>query len=256
MSPLLTTFIIAIGLNLFIFIFAFKKQSDHFTDITYSLTFIILAVFSYLSYGASSELPKILLVVMVSLWAIRLGSYLFIRINKIGVDHRFDEMRPNWKRYIRFWVLQGTSVWLVSLPVIISLTSSMQIESLMTLQWVGFVIWLVGFLMETIADYQKYRFRNDKSNDGQFMQSGLFSVIQFPNYLGEMMVWIGVFAYAVPYLIGWDWVSILSPIWICTLLLFISGIPYLRRQSKKRYGHLQSFNSYTKNTPKLIPFIY
>lgn len=216
----------------------------------------MLLAISFFVLNDASGIPKIILLIMVLLWAIRLGTYLFFRIKRIGVDHRFDKMRPVWKRYIRFWILQGASIWIVALPYIIGLTQSAYAPALNTIQTIGMVIWIIGFNLESIADLQKYKFRNDPNNNGQFMDQGLFSVVQFPNYLGEMMCWIGIFIFVTPYLQGLQWLSIISPIWIMTLLLFISGIPYLVRQSKERYGHMESFQKYSTNTKKLIPFIY
>jgi len=255
MHPLLSTFLIAVVLNLVVFVFAFRKQTDHFTDFTYSLTFVLVAVFSFLQTDIR-DLSKIILLVLVISWAVRLGAYLFSRIKSIGVDHRFDEMRPVWYRYIGFWILQGTSVWLIATPFIIALSSNASFPKLNWVQYLGLALWLFGFLLESIADYQKSKFRSDSKNDGQFMASGLFSIVRYPNYLGEMLVWIGIFVFCIPYLSGLEWISVLSPLWIIVLLLFISGIPYLKKQSEKRYGHLAAYQTYKQNTKKLIPFVF
>jgi len=255
MHPVFVALTISVLLNLFVFIFAFRKQTDHFTDITYSATFILLAVWSFLQ-GDTSSLPRQILLAMILLWAFRLGGYLFTRIGRIGVDHRFDEMRPVWQRYIKFWILQGLSVWLVALPYVIALNSESAGAELLPVHLMGLAIWLIGLLLESIADAQKSRFRNNPKNEGKFMQSGLFSVLQYPNYLGEMLVWVGVFVYCIPFLQNLEWLSAISPIWIIVLLLFISGIPFLKRSSAKRYGHLESYQDYQKKTSKLIPFIY
>lgn len=255
MHPLLSTLLLSIGLNLFVFLFAYKKQSDHFTDFTYSLTFILVALLAFFSNDVRSA-PKLVLLFMIIIWAIRLGGYLASRIQRIGVDHRFDDMRPVWHRYIKFWILQGGSVWILATPFIIALSSGLDIQQLQGVQVAGVATWLIGFLLETIADFQKSKFRNNADNKGQFMQRGLFSIIQYPNYLGEILVWIGVFMFSTPYLNGIEWLSVVSPIWIMVLLLFISGIPYLVKSSERRYGHMKAYQLYKEKTRKLIPFIY
>jgi steroid 5-alpha reductase family enzyme len=259
MNYLLTTLAIAILLNLFVFVFAFKNQTDKLTDITYALTFIALALFGWYTSEGRMDVYKLTLLFMVGIWAFRLGSYLFFRVMIKGKDHRFDEFRHNFKRYLRFWVLQGLSVWLISIPFLIALGKpAEEVQNLEgnSIVMIGMLIWVVGFVIEAISDRQKFKFRLDQSNDGQFMNKGLFSIIRYPNYLGEMMVWIGIFITAVPLLVGLEWLSILSPLWICVLLLFISGIPFLERSNKKRYGHLESFQKYKAETSKLIPYIY
>lgn len=255
MSPILSTLLIAVCLNLVVFIFAYRHQTDHYTDFTYSLTFIVVAIFAFFQ-SEVQNLPKFVLLALVVVWALRLGGYLFSRIKSIGVDHRFDEMRPVWYRYIGFWILQGASVWIIATPFVVALSSETNFEKLLPVHLVGLLVWFVGLLLESIADFQKSRFRKDHKNDGQFMQSGLFSVLRYPNYLGEILIWIGIFIFATPCLVGIEWFSVISPLWIITLLLFISGIPYLQKQSEKRYGHLESYQSYKQSTKKLIPFLY
>lgn len=255
--PLVFALILAISLNLFVFIFAFKRQTDHYTDITYSATFILLAAYFYY-IGETDVLPRTLMFLMVLVWAVRLGTYLKLRIGKTKVDHRFDEMRPNFMRYLRFWIIQGTSVWVIAIPAVILLSKDASIFSteLPFLSALAVGLWVSGFLLQTIADYQKYTFRNDSKNDGMFMAKGFFNIIRFPAYLGEMLVWIGVFLFTVPYISGLEWLGIVSPLWIIGLLLFLSGIPMLEKQSEKRYGHLPAYQKYKKETSRLIPGVY
>ena len=258
-SIILISLVIAVVLNLVVFAFAFWQQTDKVTDLTYALTFALLAGYAWYTGEDRQSTYKMTLLFMVVIWAFRLGSYLFTRVLIKGKDHRFDEWRHNFLRFLRFWVLQGLSVWLVSLPFLIGLSKPAESVAAIEGHWLvitGMVMWVAGFLIESIADRQKFRFRLDKSNDGQFMSKGLFSVVRYPNYLGEMMVWVGVFLAVAPMMEGMEWLSIISPLWICTLLLFISGIPLLERSMKKRYGDQKNYQQYRKNTKKLIPYIY
>lgn len=254
---LLTSLLITIGFNWLIFIFAFKKQSDHFTDITYCLSFLLLASWGLLRIVDKSTFV-ILLWIMVALWSIRLGLYLLSRITRIGVDHRFDDIRSNSKRYFRFWTIQGISVWIVALPYIIGfLRGSLQsLEIIPNISILGLVFWIIGFLLESIGDFQKYSFRNDPKNEGKFISTGLFKYIRNPNYLGEILCWVGIFVYVSPVLQGWDWMAIISPIWITILLVFISGVPMLEKQMNLRYGQQPEYQAYQKRTYRLIYGIY
>tara|TARA_B100000497_G_scaffold126617_1_gene165952 strand:+ start:2505 stop:3287 length:783 start_codon:yes stop_codon:yes gene_type:complete len=258
-SPLLTGLGIAIGLNLFVFIFAFRNQTDKLTDITYAITFALLAGFFWYSADGANDAYKLSLMFMVVIWAIRLGSYLLFRVMIKGKDDRFDEWRNDIKRYLRFWVLQGCSVWILSIPFIIGLTKSTEeIELIQNNKIVmfGMALWMVGFFIEAMADRQKFKFRLNPANDGKFMNKGLFSIVRFPNYTGEILVWLGIFLTVVPLLKGLEWLSIISPIWIAFLLIGLSGIPFLERSNKKRYGDQKEFQDYKQNTKRLLPYIY
>ena len=88
------------------------------------------------------------------------------------------------------------------------------------------------------------------------MKKGLYSTVKYPNYLGEILCWIGVFTYAIPSFGGIEWLTIVSPLWIIVLLLYISGIPLLEKQYEKKYGNDPEFKKYQVKTRKLIPLIY
>lgn len=255
MHPLLIALCLSILINFIAFLIAYKKQTDHLTDATYSLTFIVLACY-FLFRNDSLSLMKVLLATLICVWAIRLGSYLFMRIRSMGVDKRFDEMRPHWNRYIKFWILQAVSVWIIAIPFILGLTYHEETTIIRFIQVLGLVIWLLGFIIETLADYQKSVFKNKAGNQNMFMSSGLFSIIKYPNYLGEIMVWVGIFIYVLPLLSGLEYLAIVSPVWIIVLLLFISGIPLLKKQADKKYGHLEAYQVYSSKTKKLLPFLY
>lgn len=259
MSLIWTSLAIALVLNLIVFLVAYEKQTDKLTDITYALTFIIIALYSWWAGEDDNGVYKITLLFMVLIWAVRLGSYLFVRVNIKGKDHRFDAFRNKFRRYLRFWILQGISIWIVSLPFIMGLSKSIaEINEIRGnfIVTLGMAVWIAGFLLESIADRQKFRFRLNPANEGKFMNRGLFNVIRYPNYLGEMLIWIGVFMSVIPLLRGLEWLSIISPLWICILLIFLSGIPFLERSNEKRYAHLKEFQIYKERTSKLIPFIY
>lgn len=258
MHPLVLALLISLAINIFFFIFAYNFQTDKLTDITYAATFALLAVYFWYIGDRPDQLFKWLLMLMTVIWAIRLGTYLLRRVIVKGRDHRFDSIRINFSRYLRFWMIQATSIWLISIPTIIGLgkKSALIPSGDHPFLWIGFGFWLIGFLLESIADAQKFSFRLNPENEGQFMDKGLFSIVRFPNYLGEMMVWIGVFIFVIPVLVTWEWLSILSPIWICFLLVGLTGIPTLERSNRKRYGHMPEFQEYKANTWKLIPYIY
>ncbi len=257
--PILLSLLVSIVFNILIFFIAFKKQTDKLTDITYASTFALIAITLLFWYGDAMHPYRLLLAAMPLLWAIRLGTYLLRRVFMKGKDHRFDVFRHIWWRFGRFFIIQGLSIWVIALPYIVALSSSAEQAELALRSIcvpIGASIFLLGFLIESIADAQKFKFRSNPANDGKFMAEGLFSIVRFPNYTGEIMVWAGVFIACIPVLQGMEWATIVSPIWIAGLLIGLSGIPFLERSNKKRYGHLEDFQKYKANTKKLIPGIF
>lgn len=253
---LTTTFTIILIVNLLAFGFAFKWQTDKLTDITYSLSFILAIGYSYVSSSDWSWVQMVIAAAIV-LWAIRLGGYLFWRVHKVGKDDRFDEMRPIWHSYIKFWILQTLSICVVVLPAIIALYKSLDGETVLNLATIGGLILIVsGWLLEAIADYQKSAFKSNTKGQTAFMKSGLYSIVRFPNYLGEILFWIGIFILAATYLDSWEYASIVSPIWIIVLLTRISGIPLLVQSHDIKYGDMTSYQEYKKSTAKLVPWVY
>lgn len=249
---LLESILTVVIINTIGLIWGYTQQSDKATDLFYSLSFATLT--SVLWFASADSLIHHFLLGMILLWSFRLGAYLFKRIHAMGEDTRFNEMRKQLIRFAGFWVLQAVSVLILSIPIIITYQKSdIPFGSIHIL---GIVIWALGLLIETIADQQKFTFRQNATNDGAFIQTGLWKHLQHPNYLGEILCWIGVFIGAVPSLVNWEWLAIISPIWIIFLLVFVSGIPLLQKASQKKYGHLKSYQTYQKNTPLLIPFLY
>lgn len=247
-ESILTVIIInAIGL-----IWGYTQQSDKATDLFYSLSFAALTI--VLWFTAADSLMHHLLLGMILLWSFRLGSYLFKRIHAMGKDDRFDKMRKQFIRFAGFWTLQALSVLILSIPIII-IYQKANIE-FGAVHLLGIGIWAVGLLIETLADQQKFAFRQNSANDGKFIQTGLWKQLQHPNYFGEILCWVGIFVCAIPSLENWEWLAIISPLWISFLLVFLSGIPLLQKASQKKYGALESYQTYQKNTPLLVPFLY
>ena len=118
---------------------------------------------------------------------------------------------------------------------------------------VGFLVWAVGFAIEVVADSQKSRFSANPDNKGKFIQTGLWSRSRHPNYFGEIMLWIGVAIIALPVLRGWQWVALISPVFVTLLLTRVSGVPLLEKKADKKWGGQADYESYKKRTPELIP---
>ncbi len=180
---------------------------------------------------------RIIVTAMVLVWGIRLASYLLLRIIKIGRDQRFNGIRENPLKFLLFWVFQILWVYIVSLPVIFTNSPSSRDDiGYGSVGYIGLVLFTVGFLTETIADLQKFFFRLNPSNKGKFCRSGLWKLSRHPNYLGEIVVWWGVFFACARSLQRARWIGIISPLFVTFILMFFTGIPPLERASDKKYG--------------------
>ena len=248
MTAIFISFLLITLVNILAYIWAFRNQSDHLTDISYSACFIAVAVYFFLSYS-NIEPARIILLSMVSLWAIRLGGFLFYRIYKMGRDTRFDEFRSSKSGFLKFWLLQSISIWIIALPVMTGL-----IANDLKIVFPAILIWALGWIIESVADWQKFIFKN--SGESGFIQTGLYSKVRHPNYLGEILVWIGIFWYVAPSFDGWMWWSIVSPLWVIILLIRVSGIPLIEKANINKYKSNPAFQNYVQRTWRLIPYFY
>ncbi|CAN7247238.1 DUF1295 domain-containing protein [Arthrobacter sp. LjRoot14] len=233
------------------FIPAFKAQTEKFYDLTGALTYIsITLLLVLLTPGVDAR--GLLLAAMVVAWAARLGSFLFRRVSRHGKDDRFDEIKPSFLRFLNTWTIQGLWVVLTAAAAWIAITSATRV-ALDGWALAGFVVWAAGFGIEIVADNQKGRFKADPANEGKFISTGLWSKSRHPNYFGEIVLWIGVLLIAIPVLEGWQWVALLSPVFVALLLIKASGIPLLEKKADSKWGGQADYEAYKKNTPVLIP---
>ena len=250
MTAIGLSFVIALALNGVFFAVAAARRTDVVTDLSYSLTFALLAI--VLPFTGAREPVQLVASLLVLVWAVRLGTYLFRRILRMKVDHRFDEMRDKPLRFARFWLLQAVAVAVIMLPVSYLLDRD-DAPGVGAWAIAGTVLWLAGLLIEAAADAQKSAFRARDENRGRFIANGLWRYSRHPNYFGEILVWWGLFLYAVPFLHGAAFAVVIGPIFITVLLLFVSGIPLLERSADRKYGDDPAYRDYKRRTSILVP---
>ena len=248
-------FALSVGLAFIIqwlaFIPAYIFQTEKFFDLTGSLTYISVIIIAVI-LSAATDARSILLAALVVVWAIRLGSFLFGRIKKAGKDDRFDEIKPSFIRFLNVWTIQGLWVTFTMAAALVAITTTNRKE----LDWftiLGLLVWILGFAIEVTADAQKSRFNTNPDNKGKFIQTGLWSRSRHPNYFGEIVLWVGVAMIALPILQGWQWVALISPVFVTLLLTRVSGIPLLEKKADKKWGGQADYEAYKKRTPVLIP---
>lgn len=234
-----------------VFVPSFQRQTERYFDLTGSLTYIGVAIAAVILSPVRDE-RSLLLLALVIIWAARLGTFLFRRIRKAGKDDRFDELKPSFVRFLAVWTVQGLWVSLTLAAALAAITTEAR-EPLGLLALVGLAIWIVGFGIEAIADWQKSRFRADPANKGRYIASGLWAWSRHPNYFGEIVLWVGVAVIALPVLAGLQWLTLVSPVFVALLITRISGVPMLERKADERWGGEPDYESYKARTPVLIP---
>ncbi|XWS50816.1 hypothetical protein CRYUN_Cryun12cG0121500 [Craigia yunnanensis] len=245
------TAIVTVGYQFFFFIITALLKFDKVTDFAGSTNFVIIAVLTLVIKG-SWHFRQVVLTLLVVIWGLRLGLFLLMRILQWGEDKRFDEMRSNFGKLAVFWIFQAVWVWTVSLPVTV-VNASNRDPSIHAEDIIGWIMWSVGISIEATADQQKLSFKNSPENRGKWCNIGLWKYSRHPNYLGEILLWWGIFVASAPVLEGAEWLVILGPIFLTLLLLFVSGLPLLEESADKKFGNVAAYRIYKKTTSPLIP---
>lgn len=233
-----------------VFVHAYRAQTERYFDLTGSLTYLAVVAFGLLL--GSRDPRALLLALLVAIWALRLGSFLFQRIRRDGADRRFDAIKPSFAAFLMTWTLQGLWV-LLTVGCALAAITAREPEPLGALAALGTGVWLAGFALEVLADAQKRRFRADPANRDRFIQSGLWAWSRHPNYCGEIVLWAGVALVALPALSGWAHLTLVSPLFVYLLLTRVSGIPMLEARSRKKWGDDPAYRAYLERTPVLWP---
>ena len=233
-----------------IFIPSYAFQTEHYFDLTGSLSYITTVIVAA-ALSPSLDIRDLIICTMILVWAVRLGSFLFWRIKKDGQDKRFIVMKTKFTWFLLTWTLGGLWVLVTMAAGLAALTSNTTVE-LGILGYVGITLWLFGFAVEVIADNQKRQFKKDPNNRDRFITSGLWSWSQHPNYFGEITLWLGLALLTYPVLSGWQLVTLISPIFVYLLLTRLSGIPTLDRLAKEKWSSDSDYKAYVEATSKLM----
>ena len=231
-------------------------NTEKYYDLTGSLTFIsITAIATFTNNTLAIE--QIIAAGMVFAWAGRLGSFLFLRILKVGQDSRFVAIKKTKIRFFYAWIIQG--LWIVvTIGPLLSVMISNNLEQggeLGLLEYAGIALWVVGILIEIVSDSQKSSFNDNPANKDKFISTGLWSYSRHPNYVGEITLWTGATIFAFSSLEGGQFITLINPIFVYLLLSKLSGVPMLEAKAESKWGSDKDYQNYRQNTPVLFPFI-
>jgi steroid 5-alpha reductase family enzyme len=232
---------------------AMRKEKLTVVDTAWGLGFIAVAVVSLFvtGYGDGMPGPQMFLFLLVLVWGVRLAIHLQVRNSGKAEDPRYRQLaeadgRPFAQVALRrVFVPQGVAMWLVATPVMVGMNN----EGTGTVQaWLGFVVWAVGMVFETVGDWQLASFKNDPDNEGKVMDRGLWQYTRHPNYFGDACVWWGIWIVAAS---SWAGVlSIVGPIAMTVFLTRVTGVPLNEEGMRKSKP---GYDEYVRRTSSFIP---
>lgn len=245
---------IAFFIQVVAFIPAFISQTEKYYDITGTITYVLTTLIAVFLVS-SLDTRSLLLGVLVLIWTLRLGIFLFKRINKVGKDVRFDSLKPSFIRFLNAWIVQGLWVTFTAGAALTAISSNNQV-TFESIGLIGLIIWIIGFTIEVQADNQKKKFNEDPSNKNKFINTGLWSKSRHPNYFGEILLWFGIAVIAFPVLKGSQSFTLVSPLFVYILLTRGSGVPMLEKKADKTWGGDPVYEEYKDSTPILFPKLF
>ena len=235
---------------------AFIFKTEKFYDLTGSLTYITAISFAISSTNNSKnfDLGSLIIGASIIIWAVRLGSFLFMRVHRDKKDGRFDSIKTSFSQFFMTWTLQGMWVFICSSAALIAIANPAGIP-INSIFIIGALLFVFGFAIEVIADNQKSAFKALPENKDRFINEGLWSKSRHPNYFGEITLWTGITVMSISTFSGLNYLALFSPIFSYLLLNYVSGVRMLELRGNKKWGHLDSYKEYKASTPKLIPKI-
>lgn len=233
-----------------VFFIAWQQKRLDIVDIAWGGGFIVAALVSLL-LGVAGPL-QLLATGLVLVWGLRLSFYILKRVRSTSEDPRYQEMRRSWRgnpalnAYGRIFVTQGLLAFVICSSVVL-INLSFTTTAITSLALLGSMVWLIGFVFESVGDAQLRRYLAQPKNKGKIMTTGLWRYTRHPNYFGEAVQWWGIWIIALS--VPFGWLAIVSPLLITYLLLFVSGVPL----TEKRFEGRPGWNAYKKQTSVFLP---
>ena len=250
-DTLITSALVIVGCMVGMWLLSVILKNASIVDIFWGLGFVVVAWASAIRVDSISPVGKVL-VVLVSLWGLRLSTYLWIRNHGKPEDFRYVAMRKHYGpkfvyiSLVTVFLLQGLIMMIVSLPVQIGVADSG--TNISVLSVFGIAIFALGIFFEAVGDWQLAAFKRDANNAGKVMQTGLWKYTRHPNYFGDACVWWGIGFIALG--ASWGWVGLGGSLLMNIFLVRVSGVPMLERSmSKRRPG----YEEYKQRTSSFVP---
>ncbi|MDR3715052.1 MAG: DUF1295 domain-containing protein [Puia sp.] len=255
LSLILLSLIVVCLLMWVAWIWATKINNAGIVDVFWAFNFSIINIIIWILAGGGNKFRKDLVCGLGILWSLRLGIHLQRRVfsHLREEEGRYRQLRKEWAervntKFFLFFQAQALSNVILSIPFfIIALDKDPVIRPM---EYAGAFLWLVSIAGEAIADRQLSAFKKGPGSRGLVCMKGLWNYSRHPNYFFQLMIWIGVFIFALPGRYGW--IAILSPLSIAYLLFKVTGIPLTEEQSVRSKG--EAYREYQRTTHSFIPW--
>ena len=222
-------------------------------DLFWGLGFVLSASL-YFSFAEGFELRKIILLILVSIWGLRLSLYLAWRNLGKGEDFRYREFRKKygenrywWISFFQTFLLQGILMWLISAPLLGAQFSNSN-NSLNWLDYLGISVWVVGFTFEAGGDYQLAKFKTMAANKRKVLDTGFWKYTRHPNYFGDSAVWWG---YGLICIASGSYWPALGSVLMSALIIKVSGVALLEKSLKE---NKPEYSEYIRKTSAFLPW--
>ena len=222
-------------------------------DLFWGFGFVVVNAF-YVFISGELNTRKILILILVSLWGLRLAIYLAWRNIGKGEDFRYQEFRRNygperywWFSFFQTFLLQGALIMIVSLPLL-GINSSTSSGDLNVLDYIGIVVWIIGFSFEAGGDFQLARFKKDPANKGKVLNTGFWKYTRHPNYFGDSAVW---WSYAIFSMAAGSYWQIIGSVVMTLLIIKVSGVALLEKTLKNTKPQ---YREYVQKTSSFFPW--
>jgi steroid 5-alpha reductase family enzyme len=242
-----------LGMMTVLWIISLAKRDASIVDSFWGLGFVLTAWLGFALSPQGFPERRLLIVLLVSAWGLRLALHILRRNWGKGEDFRYAAWRQEhggawwWRSFFQVFVLQGVLMWLISLPLLAGLHSP-QPAALTLLDWLALPVWGMGFFFETVGDWQLERFKADPASRGKVLDHGLWRYSRHPNYFGDAAQW---WAFFLPALATGAWWTFFSPLLMTYLLVQVSGVALLERSLAERKP---GYREYMETTSAFIPW--
>lgn len=235
-----------------LWLISIKIRNVSIVDLFWGFGFVVAATV-YFIFTEGIETRKIILMVMVAIWGLRLSIYLALRNHGKGEDFRYQKFRKDfgenrywWYSFFSVFLLQGVLMWLISAPLLGAQFYAG--NELGILDFTGVAIWIIGFVFEAGGDIQLVRFKANTSNKGKVLDSGFWHYTRHPNYFGDAAVWFG---YALICLSAGSYIPVLGSVLMTALIIKVSGVALLEKTLNTTKP---GYQEYVRRTSAFIPW--
>lgn len=222
-------------------------------DVAYPLLPFAAACFMAYLFRANFTWWSALLVAMAAAWSLRLAFQTFH--DNIGAEREpYATWRKRngsawlWWSFFQIHLLQGVLIWIWCAPFAFAFGAPSPQPSWVAA--VGFLIWLTGFLFQSLADLQLRRFKSNPANRGGLLESGVWNVMRQPNYFGESVMWWGYFVFALAHPYGL--LAIVCPLYVTWFMGYGSAGRFKEMHMSRTRP--EAWAKYVARTPRFFPW--